>query len=169
MLAIEHLGSGLNRMSSTHSCRFDSVDYLPQRAPKSGHRIFSHSFILDPGRNFIYAFPRYRCILSTSNPSRYLKTGVPCLVHCIAPPKLVDGVFSVELEPLGYERRPSEEADLRHALRAVLQALQGMHQAGFVHRDVRWPNILREPLQVSEARWPSPPPSARHYLHSAGE
>ena len=106
----------------------------------------------------------------THTPQLYRATrGVPCLVHCITHPKMAGDVFSVELEPLGYERRPSGEADLRRALWAVLQALQGMHQAGFVHRDVRWPNILREPLQVSEARWPSPPPSARHYLHSAGE
>ena len=56
-----------------------------------------------------------------------------------------NNTYSVELAPLGYASCPRDEADLKRALRAVLQALQGMHQAGFVHRDVRWSNILRDP------------------------
>ena len=33
---------------------------------------------------------------------------------------------------------------MRRAVRAVLQALMVMHGQGFVHRDVRWENLLRD-------------------------
>ena len=35
--------------------------------------------------------------------------------------------------------------DLRRANRCVLQALAAFHGRGFVHCDVRWPNVLRDP------------------------
>ena len=48
----------------------------------------------------------------------------------------------LHLRPVGQARRPRTPAELRAALEAVLQALRSMHRRGFVHRDVRWPNIV---------------------------
>jgi hypothetical protein len=44
--------------------------------------------------------------------------------------------------------QPESEEELRMAVRAVLIALSDFHRYGFVHRDVRWPNILRDPCQL---------------------
>ena len=61
------------------------------------------------------------------------------------PPRLSkNSKYSVELRPLGYSCRPSTEEEMRRAVRAVLQALMVMHGQGFVHRDVRWENLLRD-------------------------
>jgi serine/threonine protein kinase len=46
------------------------------------------------------------------------------------------------LEPVATQRLPSDLAELRAAICAVLRALQAFHQLGCVHRDVRWPNVL---------------------------
>ena len=66
------------------------------------------------------------------------------LVHCIDVPQLKDDKYSVELAPLGYPCTPCSEAEVKSALHSVLVALRGMHEAGYVHRDVRWGNILRD-------------------------
>jgi len=34
---------------------------------------------------------------------------------------------------------------LQRAVRCVLRAISAFHARGFVHRDVRWPNVLRDP------------------------
>lgn len=36
------------------------------------------------------------------------------------------------------------EAQLRHAVNCVISALRVLHVKGYVHRDVRWPNVLRD-------------------------
>jgi len=48
----------------------------------------------------------------------------------------------LHLAPVGHPRRPRNCAELRRALADVLAALQSMHASGFVHRDVRWPNVV---------------------------
>jgi serine/threonine protein kinase len=48
----------------------------------------------------------------------------------------------LELQPVCVERLPQSEAELAAAVKAVLQALAAFHARGFVHRDVRWPNVL---------------------------
>ena len=70
---------------------------------------------------------------------------VPHLVHCLeVPSPSTDGHLTVKLQPVGYEREPDSERELRSAVRAALIALRGIHAVGFVHRDVRWPNMLRD-------------------------
>ena len=34
--------------------------------------------------------------------------------------------------------------DLKKAIRDILQGLEFLHKNGFVHRDVRWANIIRD-------------------------
>ena len=71
--------------------------------------------------------------------------GVPHLVHCVTTPKLNSrGVYSVELQPLGYACAPRNEAEFKHAVAAVLHALSCLHEQGFAHRDIRWENLLRD-------------------------
>ena len=48
----------------------------------------------------------------------------------------------LHLEPVALERRPRDERELQEAVRCVLRALSAFHGRGFVHRDVRWPNVL---------------------------
>jgi serine/threonine protein kinase len=55
-----------------------------------------------------------------------------------------DGRVTLRLAPVCIEVLPTDEAELRIALTCVLQALQALHARGFVHRDVRWPNILKD-------------------------
>ena len=54
-----------------------------------------------------------------------------------------DGLVELRIEPVCLEVTPSSESELRNAIRAVLRALDALHTRGFVHRDIRWPNVLQ--------------------------
>ena len=49
----------------------------------------------------------------------------------------------VELYPFGQRRKPNTLTELKIALRCVLEFLVDLHANNYVHRDLRWPNILR--------------------------
>ncbi|KAG2447173.1 hypothetical protein HYH02_007916 [Chlamydomonas schloesseri] len=70
----------------------------------------------------------------------------------------------LHLEPVGLPLHgaPASEADLKQALRHVLTAVAALHAAGFVHRDIRWHNVIRLPAAASASTAGSqqPPPSA---------
>jgi hypothetical protein len=55
---------------------------------------------------------------------------------------LKGNVYEVTLAPLGVQRMPADEEELKAAVKAVLTALRGLHSNGFVHRDIRWENVL---------------------------
>ncbi|CAG8621896.1 13714_t:CDS:2, partial [Funneliformis mosseae] len=38
---------------------------------------------------------------------------------------------------------PRTELELKVVIRNILDALVGLHELGYVHRDIQWPNILR--------------------------
>jgi aminoglycoside/choline kinase family phosphotransferase len=46
-------------------------------------------------------------------------------------------------KPRGQERRPANLVELFHALTNVLQALVKLHAASWMHRDIRWPNVMK--------------------------
>jgi hypothetical protein len=54
------------------------------------------------------------------------------------------GLLSIKLKPVGFQRPPQTIVELRIAIGCVLQALHWLHtEAKYVHRDLRWPNVLR--------------------------
>ena len=55
------------------------------------------------------------------------------------------GCLKVELKPLGLKRKPTTPEELRIAIQRVLTALSGLHAINWVHRDIRWPNIIFVP------------------------
>ena len=71
---------------------------------------------------------------------------IPCAVRVVAfePPSAARPLARIELRPVAVETLPADEAELRCAVTAVLRALAALHARGFVHRDVRWPNVLAD-------------------------
>uniref|UniRef100_A0A7S0MP89 non-specific serine/threonine protein kinase n=1 Tax=Cryptomonas curvata TaxID=233186 RepID=A0A7S0MP89_9CRYP len=70
---------------------------------------------------------------------------LPCAVKVICTPKIFDnGMRLLEIRPVCEEKKPRSIAELRCAIRSVLTALAELHSRGFVHRDVRWPNVLKD-------------------------
>lgn len=50
--------------------------------------------------------------------------------------------LKIKLHPLGAQIIPPDLVSLKRAVISVLRGLQHLHAAGWVHRDVRWPNVL---------------------------
>ncbi|KAG2424710.1 hypothetical protein HXX76_014286 [Chlamydomonas incerta] len=74
-----------------------------------------------------------------------------------------DGTTLVlHLEPVGLPLggAPASEADLRRAVRDVLAGLAVLHAAGYVHRDIRWQNVIRLPAAAASSAASQQPPSS---------
>jgi serine/threonine protein kinase len=65
------------------------------------------------------------------------KSLIECTIRCILRRNL-----TFHLAPVGYTIMPATDDELIAALVCVVRALVGLHAKGFVHRDIRWPNIL---------------------------
>lgn len=48
------------------------------------------------------------------------------------------------LKPVAFKGNPENPVQLKDAMRGILNGLAFLHQYGYVHRDLRWPNIIRE-------------------------
>lgn len=72
--------------------------------------------------------------------------GIPCAVHVVehTRPSAEHPLARLKLQPVALQALPRDEAELRRATAAVLHALAALHARGFVHRDVRWPNVLAD-------------------------
>ena len=55
----------------------------------------------------------------------------------------------VRITPVGKQIEPATELELTKALKDILGILKQFHDLGFVHRDIRWPNVL----QNNDGRW----------------
>ncbi|KAG9408659.1 hypothetical protein AC1031_022131 [Aphanomyces cochlioides] len=53
--------------------------------------------------------------------------------------------FSVWLAPLGLERKPNNEDEVKNCLYCILTALKHWHSYDYCHGDIRWPNIVYVP------------------------
>ncbi|KAF0453620.1 hypothetical protein F8M41_001711 [Gigaspora margarita] len=65
------------------------------------------------------------------------------IIQAVKNPRIVDDSYKVNLAPLGVSRKPKTEQEVKVAISCVLDALVDLHELGYVHRDVRWPNILK--------------------------
>ncbi|KAG2440071.1 hypothetical protein HXX76_004185 [Chlamydomonas incerta] len=66
--------------------------------------------------------------------------------------QLLNDVYVVHLAPVGVPCHgpPADLRNLARAMSGVLRGLAALHSEGFVHRDVRWPNVIFLP---AEKRW----------------
>ncbi len=46
------------------------------------------------------------------------------------------------MKPVGLQRQPWTSEELKDCLVCILTALQDLHGRGYVHLDLRWPNII---------------------------
>ena len=52
------------------------------------------------------------------------------------------------MQPLGSSRLPDNFEEMFGALRAVMEAIQGLHRLGWCHSDIRWDNIIYQDTTV---------------------
>jgi len=55
------------------------------------------------------------------------------------------GKYAIKLQTRGYKRVPRDEPTTLAMTRSLLTGLAWLHQCGYVHRDVRLPNIVYDP------------------------
>jgi len=55
------------------------------------------------------------------------------------------GKYIVRMKTRGYDRMPTNEDDIRMMTKSLLAGLSSLHNGGYVHRDIRPPNILYVP------------------------
>ena len=58
---------------------------------------------------------------------------------------MANGMAKLHIHPLCLEVIPSDLVELRSCIENVLMALVKLHEDDFVHRDIRWPNVLKGP------------------------
>jgi serine/threonine protein kinase len=76
----------------------------------------------------------YEILPRISNVVRVQVTG-----RVVQPPNTV----RLHITPIGTNRLPSNIDELKSAIRSVLRAAMDLHSERYLHRDIRWPNILR--------------------------
>ena len=91
------------------------------------------------------------CVVKTCVPAR------PEVYTCLSNPfhlpyatrvtlgkPLKNGMHALEIRPVCFLEAPQSLKELRIAIKGVLTALAELHKRKCVHRDVRWPNILKD-------------------------
>ncbi len=70
----------------------------------------------------------------------------------LSPPvaELQSQTVTVNLRPCGVTRRPRSDSEALTALQQLAITLADIHRAGWVHCDVRWPNVV---LDIRQRRW----------------
>jgi hypothetical protein len=64
--------------------------------------------------------------------------------------------LQVNVCPVGIMRKPETQEEFAHFFRCILRALDILHaQLGYVHGDVRWPNVITAPVpgEAAGTRW----------------
>jgi len=66
------------------------------------------------------------------------------IINLHSPPTVIHTQIRLRLVPLGFSQQPTSAAELRSAVMGILKGLKWLHDKGFVHRDVRWSNVIRK-------------------------
>jgi hypothetical protein len=69
---------------------------------------------------------------------------LPCAIRVVRGHAHANGMEDLEIRPVCLQELPASVDELRAAIRCVATALGEFHARGFVHRNVRWPNVLRD-------------------------
>jgi hypothetical protein len=69
----------------------------------------------------------------------------PCTIKVMSRVVLSNGLSKLRIEPLCAEVLPADLIEVKSCVRNLLMALAMLHQDGVIHRDIRWPNILKGP------------------------
>ncbi len=87
-----------------------------------------------------------RCVAPEVVYDALMSGDIPCAVRVLERtlPSAAHPLARFKLSPVALQTLPCDEAELRRAVTAVLRALAALHARGFVHRDVRWPNVLAD-------------------------
>ncbi|CAG8694214.1 13878_t:CDS:2 [Funneliformis mosseae] len=64
-------------------------------------------------------------------------------IQAVVPPHIKNSTYTVELSPLGINRCPQSLQELKRAIKCVLEALVVLHRSKYVHRDIRWDNVIQ--------------------------
>ena len=80
------------------------------------------------------------------NPPRHLEHPAAVGMNCLRgkhPIKIFRQSIRVCMVPCGFSVRPTTIPEMQSTIRCVLLGLRALHALGWVHGDVRWPNIVR--------------------------
>ncbi|CAI2200910.1 4931_t:CDS:1, partial [Funneliformis geosporum] len=115
-------------------------------------RTYGDIFISDSEiekRIFLFSTYSYSDITVLTNIYKNTKN-VQNLVHAVKDPMVTnEDIYKVTLAPVGVKRKPRTELEVKVAIRCILDALVALHELGYVHRDIRWDNIL----QLNDYSW----------------
>ena len=53
-------------------------------------------------------------------------------------------VTTLHLSPVGFKPRPKDDSELKKIITDILKGVRWLHGHGYVHRDIRWDNIIQE-------------------------
>lgn len=72
---------------------------------------------------------------------------IPFAMTLVCKPKKVQGFWKLKYGPLGavIDPKTMTEDQLRICIEHILRCLMNLHKAGWVHRDIRWANIVLGP------------------------
>ena len=135
------------RVLATSFNLFRLIVWLRARMPLTVPKLYARQPRRDGGSITVYedhVVKRCRVTAPADVYKRLQAGAIPCAVrvteHALG---TRDGALArLVIRPVALEMRPHDEAGLRTAVVCVLTALAALHAAGFVHRDVRWPNVL---------------------------
>ena len=111
--------------------------YAPQRRSLGGYVMIMDDFVQKRCQPAAES-EIYECL----NPDSKLR--LPCAIRVTRGHTHANGMEDLEIRPVCLQELPASVDELRVAIRCVVTALREFHARGFVHRDVRWPNVLRD-------------------------
>ena len=67
---------------------------------------------------------------------------LPFAMHLLKKAEKRRGFWCIQYGPLGTHLMPTTEPELRQSIQQLLRCLMFLHGHGWVHRDIRWPNVV---------------------------